>query len=129
MGEFVGVQAASGVSAPDIRAFVVYNGELIAAGSFSAADSQITNGIARWDGAAWQPLGSGFNGTVNALCVYNGALVAGGTFTSAGGQAASNVASWNGSAWAAIRSCGTARPVAGSSRSRRRKSAITRVTL
>ena len=102
MGEFAGVQTASGVSPPDIRAFVVYNGELIAAGAFSAADSQIANGIARWDGTAWQPLGSGFNGTINALCVYNGALVAGGTFTSAGGQAASNIASWNGSAWAAI---------------------------
>ena len=56
MGEFAGVQTASGVSPPDIRAFVVYNGELIAAGAFSAADSQIANGIARWDGTAWQPL-------------------------------------------------------------------------
>ena len=36
-------------------------------------------GIARWDGTAWSPLGSGVRtaGGLKALTVYNGELIAG----------------------------------------------------
>ena len=48
----------------------------------------VVNGIARWDGFAWQPLGSGMSlgfGGIAALAVYNGDLIAGGNFSTAGG--------------------------------------------
>jgi len=51
------------------------------------------SGLARWDGAAWQPLGSGTDGgSVAALAGLNGAVVAGGQFSSIGGKGYSNFA-------------------------------------
>jgi hypothetical protein len=55
--------------------------------------------IARWNGSAWQPLGSGMNSTVVALTAYNDQLIAGGDFSSAGEVACHNIALWDGSAW------------------------------
>ena len=79
------------------------NGELIAGGRFAVADATFTNGVARWNGTTWQPLGGGFSGLqphVFALArLPNGDLVAGGEFTRAGGVAAANIARWNGSTW------------------------------
>ncbi len=49
--------------------------------------------VARWDGAAWQPIGTGISGNVNALEVFRGALIAGGEFTG------NNIARWDGSLW------------------------------
>lgn len=59
--------------------------------------------IARWNGVAWSPLGSGTNGTVRALAVLpNGDLAVGGNFTTAGGVAAQHVARWNGATWSSF---------------------------
>ena len=66
--------------------------------------------IARWNGATWQPLGSGMNYIVYALTVYNGELIAGGYFTTAGGNLASKIARWDGATWQALGS-GMNRPV------------------
>jgi hypothetical protein len=44
----------------------------------------MAKGIARWNGTAWSPLGSGMSSTVNALTVFDDgtgpALYAGGSF-------------------------------------------------
>ncbi len=80
---------------------------LIAGGNFTYAGGAPANCIASWDGASWQPLGTGVSNTVTALQVYDadGAgpglprLIAGGVFTHAGGVPASNIAQWNGSSW------------------------------
>jgi hypothetical protein len=85
-----------------VRALAMYEGELIAGGSFTAAGGQAASRIARWDGSSWHPMGTGMNGPVEALTVYEGELVAGGSFTTAGGQAASRIARWDGSSWNAI---------------------------
>ena len=45
-----------------VCALTVYNGELIAGGWFTTAGGVTCNCIARWDGSAWQPLGSGMSG-------------------------------------------------------------------
>src|SRR5262249_24437464 len=58
--------------------------------------------IARWDGAAWRPLGQGLNDYVSHLAVYNNQLYATGDFTSAGGSPAAGIASWDGAAWHAL---------------------------
>jgi hypothetical protein len=79
------------------------NGDLVAGGSFITAGGVTCNGIARWNGAAWAPLGSGMNGVVRTLVTLpNGDLVAGGSFTTAGGVACAGIARWNGTAWAPL---------------------------
>lgn len=79
---------------------------LFAGGTFKDAGGMPCNNIARWDGNAWSPLGSGTNGQVAALTVFDDgsgpALYAGGTFLSAGGAPASNVAKWDGSSWTPV---------------------------
>ena len=83
-----------------VYALGVYNGDLIAGGSFTALGHQPVNRIARWDGSTWQQLGSGIDDQeVRAVTIYNGELIAAGVFTSVGGQAMSNIARWNGSTW------------------------------
>ena len=93
-------------------------GYLIAGGGFIRADGVAANHVARWDGAAWVPLGGGISGGVASLTVFdpdgdgplNPQLIAGGSFSSAGGVPASGVARWNGSTWSAL-SSGSMGPV------------------
>jgi hypothetical protein len=96
-----GVGGGSYGSSP-VSALTVYNGQLVAGGSFTTAGGVACNYVASWNGSSWQPLGSGMGGTspeVASLIVYNGQLVAGGYFTAAGGVACSCIASWDGSSW------------------------------
>ena len=94
-------QALDGGFDDGVWAVTVYNGDLIAAGTFTRSFSGTpVNHIARWDGSTWQPLGAGIDsGYVETLTVYNGELIAGGRFTVAGGQHANSIARWNGSSW------------------------------
>lgn len=86
-----------------VFALTVFRGELIAGGVFTHADGHLVNGIARWDGATWQPLGSGIISReatwVFALTSYNDRLIVGGAFTHAGGEVVHYVAAWDGAAW------------------------------
>ncbi len=92
---------------------VLPNGDLIAGGDFNTAGGVAAQGIARWNGSAWQPFGAGIAGqSVSALALLpNGDIVAGGDFFMAGGGLASNVARWNGSSWSPL-GAGTNSPVA-----------------
>jgi trimeric autotransporter adhesin len=85
-----------------INALAVYNGELIAAGEFETAGGQPAQRIARWNGSAWSPLGSGLNGEVLTLAVYSGEVYAGGNFAVAGGIFANRIARWNGTSWNSV---------------------------
>lgn len=78
---------------------VVFEGDLIAGGNFSSAGGRDANNVARWDGASWQPMGSGMNGTVRALGEYAGQLLAAGDFTHAGGREVNHTAWWDGTMW------------------------------
>jgi hypothetical protein len=87
----------------------IFNGSLYAAGTFNFSTNVApVNGIARWDGAAWQPLGtgvqqlSGLAGAVFGLEVYQGQLYAAGDFDFAGGIPVGNLARWDGSNWTAV---------------------------
>ncbi|QTA84808.1 Immunoglobulin domain-containing protein [Desulfonema magnum] len=78
-------------------------GNLYAGGYFSTAGGVSAKYIAKWDGSAWTPLGSGMNGCVRALaCDSGGNLYAGGYFTTAGGVSAKYIAKWDGIAWSAL---------------------------
>jgi hypothetical protein len=81
------------------NALIVYNGELIVGGYFTATGGVDANYIARWDGTSWKPLGRGMNGAVTALAIYNGELIAAGEFTTAGSVDANYIARWDGSTW------------------------------
>lgn len=93
---------------PDVYALAVLtNGDLIAGGQFTSAGGIAASRIARWDGTAWSPLGSGM-GSLPGIIVYalavlpNGDLIAGGGFSTAGGIGAARIARWNGSSWSAL---------------------------
>lgn len=79
------------------------NGDVIAAGAFSAVENRSTLNIARWNGREWNWLGSGLSAEATALhFLPNGDLLAAGRFTSIGGVPAKYVARWNGTEWSAL---------------------------
>lgn len=79
------------------------NGDLVVGGRFSTAGGGAAARIARWDGSAWSPLGTGMDFDVTALTTLaNGDVLAGGSFTTAGGVPVNGVARWDGSSWSAL---------------------------
>jgi hypothetical protein len=75
-------------------------GIVYAGGDFTLSGSTTVNYIARWNGSAWVPLGSGMNSHVNEISISpTGELAAGGEFSTAGGVECRLVALWNGSSW------------------------------
>ncbi|MEZ4685815.1 MAG: T9SS type A sorting domain-containing protein [Bacteroidia bacterium] len=70
---------------------------LILAGYFDDASGVTCKGIARWNGTAYEAIGSGLEGEVHALAFHNGDLYAGGQFHA--GPAANNIARWDGQNW------------------------------
>ncbi len=93
---------SSSVETPDVAALIVYQGDLVAAGSFTEIGGVPANYVARWDGQVWSPLGTGTDGPVDALAIHDGELIAGGVFAVAGGTAAPNVARWDGTSWSPL---------------------------
>jgi hypothetical protein len=90
-----------------VSGLAVYNGNLIATGSFTTSGDVTVNHVARWNGADWSPLGGGVGDDpehdfVGPMTVYNGALVVGGRFSVAGGVPVSNIARWDGASWSSL---------------------------
>jgi hypothetical protein len=86
-----------------VNAIIEYNGNIVAAGEFSAAGNTPANNIAMWDGASWTAMGSGVTGgRVNALAVHNGELYAGGSFYFAGNDTVYSIAKWDGVSWSGV---------------------------
>ena len=85
---------------------------LYVGGSFQYAGGVLVNGIARWDGSQWNPLGSGltplpeYEARVFDMSLYDpgtGAeLYVGGLFQNAGGVVAGGLAKWNGTVWSSV---------------------------
>ena len=75
-----------------------------AGGRFATAGGVSSNSIAKWDGSAWAPLGSGMEyGPVDSLVVDDaGNVYAGGRFVAAGGASAHHIAKWDGSVWSPL---------------------------
>jgi len=85
-----------------VQALTVYNGDLIAGGTFNLAGGVAASSIARWDGSSWHALGTGLNGAVTSLKVFQNNLIAGGTFTQAGSLVVNHIARWDGTSWHAL---------------------------
>ncbi|MCB0791698.1 MAG: T9SS type A sorting domain-containing protein [Flavobacteriales bacterium] len=95
----LGAQGVGGVA--DI---VEYDGELYITGDFEEIGGVTVNNIARWDGAAWAPVGTGLTswGYGSCMAVYNGELYVAGYFDTAGGVNTYRLARWNGSTWSNV---------------------------
>ena len=78
------------------------SGNLYAGGYFTKAGGWTANRIAKWNGAAWSAMTTGFNGVVHQLAFNNNNLYAGGEFTLAGGVSANGIAKWDGNTWSAL---------------------------
>ncbi|MCA8974837.1 MAG: hypothetical protein KDC98_08945, partial [Planctomycetes bacterium] len=80
-----------------------YGGDLIAGGQAFQHDGRRIDGIARFDGNTWHPIGTvsalGAGGLVRAIVEWNGELYAAGEFPIIGGTLANAVARWDGSQW------------------------------
>ncbi len=89
---------------PEVKALVVHQRALIVGGKFNGAGGMSAMNVARWDGSAWSPLGTGLgdsgpHSSVRALAEFQGQLIAGGSSLGAGGGQILNVLRWTGSHW------------------------------
>jgi hypothetical protein len=86
---------------------------LYVGGSFTSVGGVACNNIAKWNGSAWSPLGSGCAGTtspaVRAIFPLPASfpgptprLLVGGTMLVAGGVSVAGIAAWDGSTWSAV---------------------------
>lgn len=81
--------------------------DLYVAGNIASYGGVPVNGIARWDGMSWGPLGeglssffgTGYNPVSSMITCGDGKLVVVGSFLRAGGLPAPGLAVWDGSAW------------------------------
>lgn len=76
-----------------VDALIVYDGQLIAAGSGT------TFMAASWNGASWQAMNSGTYGAVCGLTIFNGQLLAGGRFSNDGWSSQYHIITWDGKSW------------------------------
>lgn len=82
-------------------ALYVFNGNLIVAGLLTVAGGVAVTRIAEWNDTVWSALPGGPTGAganVASIGEFTGNLIAGGFFTAPG----SNIALWNGAAWSAL---------------------------
>lgn len=112
-----------GISGGDSYPAIVYDmavhgTNLFAGGVFINSGAIGVTNLARWNGALWEPCGSGvtggiayilwtgdnyeeYSGSVYALCSTSTGLLVGGDFTQAGNVTATNLARWDGTNWSA----------------------------
>lgn len=79
-------------------------GELYATGSFNSLGGVAASNVARWDGAAWSPLGGGLLGSGRAMMWYQAPggepqLIVAGAFSNGPGTPTFTVAAWDGADW------------------------------
>jgi len=97
----------SGVDGSDpltskVYAIAISGSDVYAGGRFRTAGGLPANGIAKWDGSSWSPLGSGLNGAVFAIATGGSNVYVGGPFSTAGGVPTNSIAKWDGSNWSAL---------------------------
>lgn len=90
-----------GVGGNVLALAVAPDGTLYAGGSFTSIGGINADRIARWNGVAWEPVGTGVNNTVTFLTAGpDGSIYVMGQFTTAGGMSLPDrLAIWNGAAW------------------------------
>jgi hypothetical protein len=79
-----------------VKSSIIFQGELVAAGSFIQSGNTAVSRIAKWNGSSWTALGDGFDNEVIAPAVFNNELIAAGSFAMSGASLVSKIARWNG---------------------------------
>lgn len=77
------------------NAMAIHRGQLVVGGRFGPLTGGAADHLARWDGSAWRPLGSGVNAEVHGLAASGNDLFVAGRFTEAGGKLALSFTRWN----------------------------------
>jgi hypothetical protein len=88
---------------------LIVDGNALFVGGFlgldGASPGEPENNIYRWDGIAFDSIGSGLAGSVSSLGLYGGALVAGGSFSASNDATElNNIGQWDGSFWRTLES-------------------------
>ncbi|HEY1015158.1 MAG TPA: hypothetical protein VGE07_20805 [Herpetosiphonaceae bacterium] len=86
----------------NVLAFADAGAGLYAGGQFDRAGATPARNVARWDGAAWSPLGEGVEGLVYTMALSGSLLYVGGELFQAGGAEVSGIARWDGAAWSPL---------------------------
>lgn len=111
--QWVALGSAMGGFGASVQALLYHENDplgpsLYAGGTFTTAGGVPASRIARWDGAAWSPVGLGLNSTVTDLELFDldgesgplpPRIVASGSFNASGATLCSKLAYWDGSAW------------------------------
>lgn len=97
---------------PRVRSMIVFDDgsgpDLYIGGSFDSVSGAPADGVARWDGSAWSPVGAGpgDNSGISSFAVFNAgagpALHALGSFPDGAGGFESRIARWDGAEWSFI---------------------------
>ncbi|MBP6874462.1 MAG: T9SS type A sorting domain-containing protein [Candidatus Eisenbacteria bacterium] len=78
----------------------LWNGYLVAAGSFALPGTPAGPNVGLWDGSSWRLISEQtFDSSLTALLVYQDQLVVCGHFRNVGGTPINRVARWDGNAW------------------------------
>lgn len=90
----LGGGVAGGIGPTTVNALLVLpDGQLVIGGDFTTAGGVPMQGLARWNGAGFAPVGPGVDGAVFALALApNGDLLVGGDFQRSGGTIAGHLA-------------------------------------
>ncbi|WP_110513387.1 hypothetical protein [Herpetosiphon llansteffanensis] len=83
------------------KLYVDENDRLYVTGGFNYLNGQEVNGLASWNGTAWQGYGLQPNdsGAIYTLTSYHDQLIVGGAFRQFAGQTMNGIARWNGTAF------------------------------
>jgi hypothetical protein len=95
---------AGGGNGAVLDALIGPDGSLYVVGAFTSMGGVAnTSGIARWDGASWNAVGTGVTGGNTVRCIAlgpNNVIYVGGDFSQMGGVAGTNrMAKWDGAVW------------------------------
>ncbi len=88
-----------------IQCLGVYNGDLIAAGTFDSIGGIAANHIARWDGVQWHAMGGGVNADfgssphIQCMHEYNGKLYVSGDNLDVPAAFLTGLIEWDGNSW------------------------------
>jgi len=77
----------------------VSGGNLIAIGDFTLAGGGPADRVAKWNGSAWVPLGTGTNSPASVVTAAGGDIFVGGNFLTAGCHQSANLARWRETVW------------------------------
>ncbi len=90
----LGSGLGTGLQNQRVEALGEYSGALWAAGFFESAGGAPARHVARWDGAAWSPVGSGTDWSASAIATWGGALVLAGGFETVDDVQVNYIARW-----------------------------------